>query len=498
MIFMIHVDIPMLNRHVLNLSSSVAGPSMPSVPCIQTQQRDLADSIIRWAPLDEIRILLACGARVNEPVTQGLRPLHYAVFQRYAEAASLLLVRGADPNLMDDVGYTALHLCAERGYIDLIRMLLRHKARVSFTVVGPEDSPEGNPPRATVADEPLRLSIKNGHYACAKFLLENGADPNAGYFLGSEINLISPLNLRFLELLLKFGADPNSRDRSGLTPLMKACRHAEGLEAAYLLISYGADTNAMSSERNDLKTPLHYSVISGNMDIVKLLVAYGAAVCYDSEYLRPTPLDFAVLRGNYEVVEFLIECGADVNIGSPVIGLPLHIALSEKIENKYEIVKLLLENGADPNGVMVGEDEIVILRPPLGEYINSQEMPTLEVVCLLLKHGARVVLKTQQQSPLGILNTLHKIHLGANLEVMDLLLQTCDEYSLQAVERSSQIPSEHKRFILNFLKNPIPLKYLTRRLIRKKMFALPNTLERIQQLPIPNYLKNFISYDYDY
>ncbi|UYV82595.1 hypothetical protein LAZ67_22000063 [Cordylochernes scorpioides] len=430
---------------------------MPSVPCIQTQQRDLADSIIRWAPLDEIRILLACGAR------------------RYAEAASLLLVRGADPNLMDDVGYTALHLCAERGYIDLIRMLLRHKARVSFTVVGPEDSPEGNPPRATVADEPLRLSIKNGHYACAKFLLENGGRSKR-----------------------RFGADPNSRDRSGLTPLMKACRHAEGLEPAYLLISYGADTNAMSSERNDLKTPLHYSVISGNMDIVKLLVAYGAAVCYDSEYLRPTPLDFAVLRGNYEVVEFLIECGADVNIGSPVIGLPLHIALSEKIENKYEIVKLLLENGADPNGVMVGEDEIVILRPPLGEYINSQEMPTLEVVCLLLKHGARVVLKTQQQSPLGILNTLHKIHLGANLEVMDLLLQTCDEYSLQAVERSSQIPSEHKRFILNFLKNPIPLKYLTRRLIRKKMFALPNTLERIQQLPIPNYLKNFISYDYDY
>jgi len=44
---------------------------MPALPCIQTLQRELADSIIRCAPLDDIRILLACGAKVNEPVTQG-------------------------------------------------------------------------------------------------------------------------------------------------------------------------------------------------------------------------------------------------------------------------------------------------------------------------------------------------------------------------------------------------------------------------------------------
>ena len=45
---------------------------MPSLPCLQTLQRELADSIIRCAPLDDIRILLACGAKVNEPVTQGM------------------------------------------------------------------------------------------------------------------------------------------------------------------------------------------------------------------------------------------------------------------------------------------------------------------------------------------------------------------------------------------------------------------------------------------
>jgi ankyrin repeat protein len=105
----------------------------------------------------------------------------------------------------------------------------------------------GNPPRATLADEPLRLAIKNGHKECAEILLKNGADPNARYFLGSEINLISPLNITFMEMLLKFGACPDARDRSGLTPLMKACRHPQGYAAAKILLHYGADPNAMTS-----------------------------------------------------------------------------------------------------------------------------------------------------------------------------------------------------------------------------------------------------------
>jgi len=69
----------------------------------------------------------------------GLRPLHYATYQKYTEAVNLLLVRGSDVDAMDDVGYTALHLCAERGYTDLLRMLLDHGARVKFTELKPDD-----------------------------------------------------------------------------------------------------------------------------------------------------------------------------------------------------------------------------------------------------------------------------------------------------------------------------------------------------------------------
>lgn len=57
-----------------------------------------------------------------------------------------------------------------------------------------------------------------------RMLLEHGADPNKRYFFGAEINLVSPLDIDFLQLLLMYGANPNTRDRGGLTPLMKAAR----------------------------------------------------------------------------------------------------------------------------------------------------------------------------------------------------------------------------------------------------------------------------------
>lgn len=103
---------------------------MPAECIANPLQRELADSIIRMQSLDEIRILLACGAKPNEIVTQGLRPLHYAVWQKYADAAQLLIVRGADIDATDECGYSALHLAAEHGYLELVELLLKHGAKV--------------------------------------------------------------------------------------------------------------------------------------------------------------------------------------------------------------------------------------------------------------------------------------------------------------------------------------------------------------------------------
>lgn len=94
-------------------------------------------------------------------------------------------------------------------------------------------------------------------------LLERGADPNKRYFFGAEINLAN--DNESLELLLNFGANTETRDRSGLTPLMRYARSSGGMEAVLLLLKYGADVNAMADGRNDFQTVLHYAILSGNI-----------------------------------------------------------------------------------------------------------------------------------------------------------------------------------------------------------------------------------------
>lgn len=73
-------------------------------------------------------------------------------------------------------------------------------ARVCY--VEPKDLEKDFPVRESV-DEPLRLAIRRGHYDCARLLLENGADPNARYFDGPEIAQVSPLEVKFLKLMVR-------------------------------------------------------------------------------------------------------------------------------------------------------------------------------------------------------------------------------------------------------------------------------------------------------
>jgi ankyrin repeat protein len=139
--------------------------------------------------------------------------------------------------------------------------------------------------------------------------IEHGADPNARYFFGSEINLVPPMDLEYLDLLLNYGAYPDSRDRQGLTPLMRACRLPQGMQSVLCLISHGADVNALTDDRHDNRTVLHYAVLSGNLEMVTLLLKKGAKVNFESEYQKPTPMDLAILKGDVAMVKLLISAG---------------------------------------------------------------------------------------------------------------------------------------------------------------------------------------------
>lgn len=65
----------------------------------------------------------------------GLSPLHLSVLERRTKAAALLLQFGADPNLIDFNGNTAVHIAAiDKHSTDSLRVLLANKYDTSKRV----------------------------------------------------------------------------------------------------------------------------------------------------------------------------------------------------------------------------------------------------------------------------------------------------------------------------------------------------------------------------
>lgn len=457
----------------------------------QDYQRELANSIMRRDSMDHIRILLASGSKADKPVSNGLKPLHYAVYEQYEEAVRLLLVRGSDANTTDSGGYTAMHLCAERGYLNMMKILVEFGGKVScldptVTDLFPSEDME----------EPLRLAIKGGHCDCAEFLLDNGANPNARYFLGGEINMVHPEDFVFTELLLRYGAKPDSFDRSGLTPLMKACKYKKCLDTVKLLVHYGADVNSQATARQDFRTVLHYAVMGDNIEAAIYLLKHGAQVNMEPDYEGPSPLDVAILTDDLEMVKVLVEAGANVSSFTSTIGTPLHIVLGTELKHQCEIIEYLLEKGANVNKIHRYHNGAV-LKSPLVEYLNSNKTYNRMVLSLLLRYGARVIFIQPALDARGVLRSLqHIIPEDGSEEMLELLVYSSDSVDLFNVQKSMLIPEEVREPLLRMSLSPSPLRHQARMRLRDMFPEGKDYVKKVKSLPFPDLWIRYLLFEF--
>ncbi|XP_031776860.1 putative ankyrin repeat protein RF_0381 [Nasonia vitripennis] len=132
--------------------------------------------------------------------------------------------------------------------------------------------------------------------------------------------------LSLVEMLLTFGADVNSKDHNGCSPIQCAV-YTGDLELVQTLIKAGADIE----NRNRMGvTPLFDSILYCNIDMVRLLLSYGARV--NAERIDgETPLLWATLlnRNNSHavIIRELLKHPVDVN--SECFGVtPFHCILA--------------------------------------------------------------------------------------------------------------------------------------------------------------------------
>jgi hypothetical protein len=137
----------------------------------------------------------------------------------------------------------------------------------------------------------------------AQRLIDTGADINSKDSEGCTplANACQVGNTRLVTFLIEKGADIETKDDSGKTPLIQASRGPGHAEIAKLLIEKGADIEAKDDSE---KTPLGQACPFGLSEIVQLLIKKGAALEAKNS-MGETPLIEACRLGKKEIIRLL-------------------------------------------------------------------------------------------------------------------------------------------------------------------------------------------------
>ncbi len=155
-----------------------------------------------------VRALVEAGARVDAVTAHGgLGALHLAANKGDAELIRLLLAAKANPMLQAVNGAYPLHDAIWEKHLDAVRALLPAYARINFS---PRGGPHGSP---------LNMAISYGREDYVRAFLEAGFNPN-DVRLKDEPPLILAVrsgSVSCVKLLLEAGADKSLKDAHGKT-----------------------------------------------------------------------------------------------------------------------------------------------------------------------------------------------------------------------------------------------------------------------------------------
>jgi ankyrin repeat protein len=318
--------------------------------------------------------------------------------------ARWLVRQGADVNAKDETGQSAYLIATSEGYLGLLRLTLRHGARIddkdSWNGTGLIRAAERG--HALVVGELLRAGIDRNHvnrigyqalheavwlgqdtasYATTVRVLAAGGveleqrSPSAGLTpldmartrgyagLESILDVVTsaarPADpdsalLRAARLgdadavtvALRAGADIEARDEHDRTALLHAATH-DHVAVAEVLVAMGADPDALD-DRHD--TPWLVTGVTGSVAMLEILLPAHPDLAIRNRYggLSPIP---ASERGQVEYVRRVVRTDVDLNHVNDLgwTALLEAVILGDGGKSYQDIVRILLDAGADPS-----------------------------------------------------------------------------------------------------------------------------------------------------
>ena len=248
--------------------------------------------------VDIVRTLVSHKANVNARTDSGDTPLTLAARHEHGKVVHALL---SDSQCLVDAkgqdGYTALQYFCRYGHVDIVRILVSHKANVNA--------------RTDCDDTPLTLAAIEGHDNVVHALLSDsqclvdakGQDGSTALHYSCRDGHVD-----IVKSLVKHKADVNARPDHGATPLTLAARHGHD-NVVHALLS---DSQCLvDAKGQDGYTALHYSCRDGHVDIVKALVNNKANVNARTDS-GATPLTLAAINNHANVVHVLSDYNCEV------------------------------------------------------------------------------------------------------------------------------------------------------------------------------------------
>jgi len=298
--------------------------------------------------IDTVKLLVANGAKFDMKDQDGWTAFCYAAAQGNRDIVEFFIAKGAD--------VSSFHMAACTGDLARVKLFVEQGANVDT--------------KDELGWTPLYWAASTGQENVAEFLIANGADVNAKTNDNSTplYQAAATGGLNFVQLLIAKGADVNGKDKHGNTPLHSAALSGQR-EVVELLISKGAIVDLKG--RNG-RTPLHNAARQGHKGVVELFVAHGADINAKDNRGR-TPLWWANRRGHKEIVELLMAKGATISLHTAVSSGDLDmlrrlIAKGANVNAKDKDGRTPLHHAAEQN-----RDEFARILVTKGAGIDVQD-----------------------------------------------------------------------------------------------------------------------------
>ncbi len=172
---------------------------------------------------------------MNADLPKNHKTLINAVRKQDAKLVKKLIMKGAEPNLEDELGTPLIHMASENGDITTLKILVEAGADLSKL--------------NRVGQSALTIAARFGRVEVVDYLLRSGANPNHA----GEEYLLTPLmgagvngNVQIVEALINADADLDQQDVVNQASALVWALFYGNTDAGLLMLDRGADYNQMT------------------------------------------------------------------------------------------------------------------------------------------------------------------------------------------------------------------------------------------------------------